>query len=231
MNLNDELVEHIVATVLQELADADDSCSAGESIPLKKVALSEKVITADVIKSRINGAKSIHVSTSAIVTPSARDFLRAHDIECHTQTQTSNSETKQQSNRRTRWKLVISHTSDTVEGVIEDAIRREDTDWSKELASDCREAAELGVSLICRSDADSVVVLARAATGVACLANRNKKVRAAAVKNADDVAAAKAEIGANLIAVNPDGNSFFELRNILKTFASGGPSKPPAVWD
>ncbi len=231
MNSNNELVEQVVAAVMQELADTDDVCSDGELQASATVVFSEKVITEEVLKSRISQAKSIHVNTAAILTPSALEFLRSNHIECHRLTQTANSASQLEPNSATRFRLVNSNTNDAAKRVVEDAISREETVWSEQLASNCREAAELAVSSICRGDANAVAVLATAATGVACFANRNKKVRAAAVVDARGVSLAKAEIGANLIAINPDGKSFFELRNMLKTFASGGLQNSPTNWD
>ena len=78
------------------------------------------------------------------------------------------------------------------------------------------------ISSLCRADAAGVVLFASAAEKAACLANRNQKVRAAAVQDVNHLRDVISQMGPNLICVNPKQKSFIELRNLIKTFVKAG---------
>jgi ribose 5-phosphate isomerase RpiB len=61
---------------------------------------------------------------------------------------------------------------------------------------------------------------------VCCVANKLSRLRAAVAATPQAAARARQSLGANLLAVETPGRTFFELRQILRT-ACGGPACCP----
>src|SRR5712691_7899176 len=86
MNFTAEHVDLIVQRVLEHLgtsggrATGSASASAPAAAP-KGVQISEQVVTQALLAETINGAKQVRIGPAAILTPSARDFIRNHGIE------------------------------------------------------------------------------------------------------------------------------------------------------
>jgi hypothetical protein len=80
------------------------------------------------------------------------------------------------------------------------------------------EAAVQATSAVCRGDADKVVVFTDEPELVACLANRNERIRAAAIVDAAALARTQRELKPNVLALDPSNRSVHELRTLLKAF-------------
>lgn len=200
------------------------------SHPSQVIRLTEAVITADVLQSCINGAKTVQIGARAVLTPSARDFLRTRNIQCTRDAAGNTGAGASGSPAETRWQAVISKANSQVEAVVKN-LQAAGEAWETRLTGLPAEAARQGMSALCRGEAAGIVVFADQPEVVACLANRNTRVRAAAVWNAQQIAAAAQHLGANLLAIDPVGKSFFELRTMLKAFTAGGTPRLPASWE
>ena len=80
--MNQELIEKVVKEVFQVLAQR----SSGQSLKEEKNTgsvntLSGSVITEELLKKELNGAKEVVFQSKAILTPSARDYLRQNQIQ------------------------------------------------------------------------------------------------------------------------------------------------------
>ena len=60
------------------------------------------------------------------------------------------------------------------------------------------------------------MIFSRDVEVVACFANRNEKVRAAAVMDVAGVKRVKSALSGNVFVVDPTERGFFELRNIVR---------------
>ena len=192
------------------------------------VSLTEAVITADLLQSRLNGAQRVRVGLRAILTPSARDLLRARNVELIREAggSTAGGATGKPA---VRWQALVSRTRTQAEAVIEN-LQATGVAWELHLTGLPHEAARQAASALCRGEAAGVVVFAEHADVVACLANRNPAVRAASVATAQHTTGVRQHLGANLLAINPVGRSFFELRTMLNAFTAAGAPQPPAHW-
>jgi ribose 5-phosphate isomerase RpiB len=72
------------------------------------------------------------------------------------------------------------------------------------------------------------LVLTRKPAVAVCLANRQPSVRAAWAVNVASVKESLQTIGANLLVINPDLHSLFELRGMVRAFVTGSHQCPPA---
>lgn len=234
--LDERLVDQIVSGVLERLQGRSEtvrapvpqpqSAAAGQKqdIPLPDdIVLSERVITGDLLERSVNGHRRIQIAAKAVLTPSAREFLRKSDVEW--------SRLDGQASRSagaSLWKAIVLQAPPVVTGAVEDMMR---SGWQRELVGSAREAVEQVSSSICRGEAAGVVVFSEQADAIVCRANRNEKVRGAVASDVKHLDAIRREMGANLIGIRPQGRSYFELRNLLRAFSGNGAPQPPAGWN
>ncbi len=231
MTVDSNLVDRIVAKVLAALqADGPASPASAPSVAAAAeapapsgsqrengvVRLTESVVTASVLEERASGAKRVVVARTAVLTPSAWDFVRARGISlCRDDGGLAGS-----SSNRARWLVVQVGSLPEAQRAARDAL----TDFADgaELTSvDCvNRAAEQAAQAV--AAARRVVVLAREAERVACLANRNSSVRAAVVWQAARIPTVRQSLDPNVWVVDPSGRTYFELKNLLKKLVAGG---------
>lgn len=213
--MNQALVEQIVAEVMRNLVTGGRSVDEFGTLNSQRSTLNlyENVITADLLAENSGGKSAVEVSSRAIVTPSARDWLKQNRIELTRGTNAKASLNQQKSN----WLLVVQTAGEAVEAVLEDAGRSGAIGSHRETASDAVSAAKVVVAAVDRGG--KCVVFSAEPEIVACLANRSEKVRAAVVADAATVDRVKSGLDGNAFVVDPTGRSFFELRNLLRRIA------------
>ena len=236
--MDDRLVDQIVSEVLARLGGSTPARAAagGSSAPPAAavrpsgpLVLDEPVVTAETLEQRLNGHAQVTVGRRTVLTPSARDVLRARGIEWSR----GDGNASAASGAATgAWIAIVSRMTPVVERLVAEMGAGSGTAaaWRSELTGTAEEAATRAVNAVCRGEAGGAVVFSDRPEMTACLANRNASVRAAVVVDASGVAAAVRNIGANVLCVAPDGRSYFELRNILRAFTAAGPLRAPAGW-
>ncbi|WP_299463615.1 hypothetical protein [uncultured Gimesia sp.] len=223
MQFTEELVNQVVANVLSALSRQGKAGQATGSAPSAatlnaSVILSEKVITADLLAEKTKGQSVVGIAAGSILTPAAKDYLREFKVSVHRPTAVG----VPRANQGTPWRAIVLSNSAAVENALKTIEQQTNSRWSQELSASLEEAASNAISSLCRADAAGVVLFASAAEKAACLANRNQKVRAAAIQDVNHLRTVFTHMSPNLICVNPDKKSFIELRNLIKTFVSAG---------
>lgn len=226
MQISEELVNQVVADVLSTLSrQGQVTQTAGSGMAQTRnsssVILSEKVITADLLVEKAKGQTVIGVTAGAILTPSAKDYLREHKVEIQRAT-TASTKTKQGGT----WRAIVLSRAGVVEQALTNIEQQTGASWSQELAGSLDEAVQGAVSSLCRADAAGVVLFVSAAEKAACLANRNQKICAAAIQDVNHLRTVVSQMSPNLVCVNPEQKSFIELRNLMKAFVSAGTPHP-----
>jgi len=219
------LIEQIVAEVMRRLTpNAAAAPVSSDANNRESAQLTDAVITADVVAEKVGNQKNVVVGARAIVTPSARDWLRHNKVELiHQPTVASagasagaaaSAEVKSD-------KLVITHSAGlTIDRVLEDAGRQTNGGWNRKSVDSADEAAKKAIGELRRENSRVIVVLTSEPEVAACLANRNEQVKAAVVADAAAVARVKSGLDGNVFVADPAGRSFFELRNILRRVES-----------
>ena len=182
--------------------------------------LTESVITEDLLIEKAAGKGPIRIDSGAVITPSGRDWLRKHGVAW------KRSDRKPKGSRTTAWRLIVATPSDAV-GKLNDELTR--WGWTVDCVGSAEEAAVCGVTSL-SGESTGVVVLTSEPERVACRANRHQHVRAASVAAVADVTRVRQQLGANFVTLCPGERGFFELRNMLKTLAAGGPPQVPENW-
>lgn len=224
MTATNDLIEQIVANVLAELQPPPPvRAPVASSSPLPTppkvitsiVEIESPVVTADLLAARVQSGQAVRISPRSILTPSARDWLAQRKI-----TWTRNSGAKSSpSHASARWQLVIASVTPAVA-----TLRNSLAGWKTDLLGTPQEAAEAANRAISTGEADGVLGLCRAAEVVACIANRNPKVRAAVLHTIGELGELATHLNPNVLVINPQGKSFIELRNLTR--AVGALSTP-----
>ena len=233
MNVDSPLVDQIVANVMAVLANRSEnvptSQTSGQSssspVPQptspkpsqdKRTVLTERVITAELLKGRVSGQREVTIATRSVLTPSARDFLKAKRISwCRQETDSPEAASS------ARWFVIPVQPTSAVTRFVEEMQRNGVVKCASELVGTAEKAASLGISALSGPDTDAVVVFAESAELVACLANRNEEIRAAAVHGINPIDAIRHTLSPNFWAINAAGKSYFYLKNLWKKLASG----------
>lgn len=215
--MDSQLIDQIVAEVLDTLRQRVNGTPkpSGETANKEqpRQELTEIVITEDVLKQHVQPGTVVHISPKAIITPSARDYLRSSNLQLLPKLETTSTPSTAQEQPGI---LLASHLPGVVQSVLADVRKNFSSAWSIELESGVQPVIERARSIICRSEAPQVVVFVSQAQTAACYINRTKPCRAVVVSSGDDVQAARLELGANVICVNLHQQSYMNLRAILQ---------------
>jgi len=239
MNDGDAFVEQVVQGVMAELrARPDCRCADHGSEPSapsascnvhpdsQAVALSENVITQELLEDQAAGASAIEVAVGSIVTPSARDYMAQQNIACH------------RANRRpspteasAKWLAVVVNQSDAVSTALDDSERSFGIAWTRESAGSVVEAVALVTLALRSAHVSGAVVFSSHPSSIACCANRDRSVRGAVVGCVSDAQCSVNAMGANLFCIDPSGKGHVELRNLLRVATACAAPSAPAGWE
>ena len=210
-------IERIVRQVLAERTRPGATAGLASSARLE---LASRVITTAELDGRLQGVATLVVPRRAIVTPAARDVLKQHNV---TLTYAAAPATS-----RTTVRLVIGLADSPFDpaGLVRSI---------GGMGLEVEQVAQTGLVNVVRKVCEHVgkggqlgLLLSGRPIAAACLANRHKAVRAAAVSENKQVREAMDTIGVNLLAVNPTGKGAFELERMVHTFVAAGPRDCPA---
>jgi hypothetical protein len=183
-----------------------------------------RLLSSDDLRRHLNGHRELILAPRAIITPLAADELRTRGV------QIRREETKTSPTKPSR----LGVAQERPDSAVESAIRALDRDglsltplqgctgptcdWARALA-EC----------IAKGTCEAGVLFCVDPALVCCVANKVIGVRAAAVSSVVQSARALTNLGANLLAVETPGRTFFEIRQILKNLAAATLTCPPGV--
>ena len=235
MAFDPSTIDHIVANVLKQLgtrsgaAPAATSSKAADTAAVHSqrsgsIRIEERVITAELLAERVNGVATIDIGSKAILTPSARDFISQRGLRIDRGTKdtaqavsgsspgpVSGGAVRPASAINDKRLLIVVRNSDAVSRLWCDV----QSAWTRELLGCPDDAASLTIREIARGAVQTVVILAEQTHRAACLANRSPAVKAAAVRDAGDVAQVRRQLRANAWCIDPASRNWFELRNLF----------------
>lgn len=221
MNFTPEQVELIVQRVFEHLGTAS-AASALPQAPARSnaavgpnsgaaVRLTAQVITHDLLAESVTGAATVRIGPKAILTPSARDFVKRLGIKIVREGSAAAAPTT------TRWQALVTRSTPQIAAAVE-GLTAIGINCDLRVSGTPAEAAAHAISALCRAEAQQAVVFTDQPELVACLANRNDRVRAAAASDAIAVERVRRHLQANLLALDPANRSVHELKTILKAF-------------
>jgi hypothetical protein len=221
--IDDSLLDAIVAGVLDRLrgasapakAPVDATKARGADAPRSPEALvlSDRVLTEAILEEKLKGAKAVRFAAKAVLTPTARDYLRRNGVEWA-------YATKGAAGRKAMGDgpaaALVVRSTPTLARVIAEVLPGSRT----ELLSCPDDAAKLAVAEIARGGFARAVIFAGQTHRAACLANRHEAIKAVVVRDAAEVAAVRNQLRANVWCLDPTGRGYFELRNVVRAINS-----------
>jgi hypothetical protein len=186
-----------------------------------------RVLTADDLRGRLNGHREIVLPSRAVVTPLAAEQLRANGVRV-----TRQSTAEAPAAPSAAWGYAQERPNPLVGSAVQAAAREGLAlkDLSRSGAPSTDRWAVALAECIAGGECRGGVVFCQDPGLVCCVANKREGLRAAAVVTVAQAARALLTLGANLVAVEMPGRTFFEVRQILRTLcAAGEPACPPGV--
>lgn len=216
------VIDQIVSEVLTQLRQRAGSNSStgqngqqtGHSKPQREgVELTDAVITAETLKKKAEPGGIVHISPKAILTPSARDYLRELKVQV---VQGTRNTVSQQKSSKHQGVVVASHLPSVVQTFLDELKKQHSSSWKVEIESGTSPVIERARSIICRGESSQVLIFVKQPHRVACSVNRNSQCRAAVVHRGGDVQTVRNEMGANILCIDLEQPSYMELRKIFR---------------
>ncbi|HTU24372.1 MAG TPA: RpiB/LacA/LacB family sugar-phosphate isomerase [Pirellulales bacterium] len=208
-----KLVDSIVREVLARLASQRPSEKSAAAAAPAQLVLEPAVISVATLADRLSGVQRVVVGRKAVVTPAARDLLKQHNITLSRSAQTAIA-------GKPTLTVAVCDTAVDPAALLRSVAP---------LASNIERLAKTGMSTVVVELCDAVVkdgrrglLLSGQPTVACCLANRRPGVRAAVAHDRDEVAAAAASLGMNLLVIDPARRSLFQLGQMVKQFLQAG---------
>ena len=177
-----------------------------------------RVLAVDDLRRHLNGHRELLLSPRTVVTPLAADELRARGVA------SSRTASADASRRRLRWGYRPGPAAPAGRRAPSGAGargRRAASRWRPCGRAACRWAQAVA-ECVARGECCGGVVFCDDPGLVCCVANKVPGLRAVAVATVGQAARATLTLGANLLAVEMPGRTFFEMRQILRTLCCDG---------
>jgi hypothetical protein len=183
-----------------------------------------RVLAEEDLRRNLNGHRAVVLAREAVITPSAREHLRASGIRLDHPREASPIEGTPRGFARDRpYPLVMP----AVASLVREGFRLvEFTDVPADPA--CRWSHTVA-TCIARNDFAAGVVFCEDPGLVCCVANKVPGLRAAAVTTIDQATRAARTLQANLLAVEMPGRTYFEMRQILRILCGIAGNCPEVV--
>jgi hypothetical protein len=191
-------------------------------------SIRDRVITADVLENALgesaNGMRRINIAAAAVLTPSARDWLRSREIEFSRGTAAAARDMQSKP-----WLAVVLQSTAALGQALDD-VDLQAAPWKKEI-TDCPEGAVVSVTRgIASKELSGAAVFTATPAAIACGINRHREARAVVVESAGCVQRAAREMAANAFCINAEGKTYLELRNMLRAIGAAETNGTAPKW-
>lgn len=228
MSSQEANVEQIVQLVLARLRERESAerrarplTEAAGTGSGRELAIHGRLVTEFDLAQQLNGETVVRVSRTTVVTPAARDFLNQRGVRLE---RNSGPADRHRANPPVL-AVGVAETRFEPGGLLAGLARQ---------GAKIEQLARVGLIGVTDSLAERVarggergLLFCQRPFAALCLANRRSGVRAAEVRRVDEVKMALAEIGANLLVVNPRGPTMHTLLEIVRTYLSAPPAECP----
>jgi len=216
-------VERIVRQVLAELSRGTAGLGRAERSEVELVVEHAVVSLADV-QGKLTGVTRLVVGRGAVITPAARDELNKHKVAIA-------SRVSQPTDKSVGAKLLLGSAETNYESTwLVAALRKERVEIEQLPHVGLTGVLDELCEAIFKGGQRGVLLTSQAAAAV-CLANRHHGVRCVLATSVRGTAEAVDAVGANLLIVDPDGRSVFELRSLVRQLARAAALCPPRWKD
>jgi hypothetical protein len=185
-----------------------------------------RVVALDELRRSLNGHRELVLPAQAVITPLAADELRTNGVRITRQA------VEKKPQPRATWGYAQERPLPLVNSAVQ-SLEREGLSLRPlpaELSAEPCRWAKAVAECISRGECRGGVLFCADPGLVCCVANKVAGLRAVGVTTVLQAARATLALGANLIAIEVPGRTFFEVRQILRTLCQAGePACPPGV--
>ena len=210
MHINSETIDQIVRNVMRDMQPRTTSTSLAAPVRIPApdsseaiVQIDSKVITEEVLNAARAAGRIIAINPDAVVTPSARDYIRRNAVQL-----------------TSRMVGSVTATSGLLIGIGASSLAfsaAAAADWKTLAVSTEREAAAITAQHITTG---LVTCIGGEPSVVACLLNRNQAVRAAVVTRVTNLVTLAALMNPQVVCLEASGWSFGELLKVFRSLAA-----------
>jgi hypothetical protein len=171
-----------------------------------------RVLVADDLRRALNGHREVELPPNAVITPLAAEELRANGVQVRRQAASAAPPP------RSRWGVAQERPYPQIASALQ-ALERDGSPLQELCAGDgapCRWAKAVA-ECVAHGECQGGVIFCHDPGLVCCVANKLAGLRAVAVVTVAQAARATLTLGANLVAVEMPGRTFFEVRQMLRT--------------
>jgi hypothetical protein len=184
-----------------------------------------RLLTAEDVRRSLNGHREVVLNSGALITPLAAEELRSNGIGIR-------REAVSKSDASTSWGYGEDRPHPLVRSAV-DSLRGEGIVPS-ELPACGDEAvcqwAKAVAEWVASGECSGSIVFCQDPGLVCCVANKLAGLRAVSVITVAQATRATLTLGANLVAVEMPGRTFYEVRQLIRTLArAGSPACPPGA--
>ncbi len=172
-----------------------------------------RVITANLLAEQVKPGDRIQLEQRAIITPSARDYLKTHQISVAESV--AGVIARPKSVESSRWLGLLVETSPALQAALQSVLGSSQAKGMLQRSSSTEEAAATAISEINRGTAQGILILTNRPAVAACLANRHERVRALAVRHRLDLPGVE-ELNPNVVCLTNQGLGFSDYLPMLR---------------
>jgi hypothetical protein len=239
-------IERLVREVLAELARAQQAAPAAPVAPVASKAavpvpeplaattpadaaadegeliVAARLLTMAEVAGRLGGIRRLVVRPQAIVTPAVQDELLRRGVAL-----VRASAARSATVGELRLVLVVAGKRFDAAPLV-DAIAAEGVAVEQQRLDCLMAATDLLAAEVAKADTLGALVSSHAAAAL-CLANRHRSIRAAQGLDVPSAAAATADVGANVLLIDPGVGTLFQWKQMLGEFCRQGVRRCPEI--
>ena len=230
MDASTEQIERIVQEVLQRLNGPTVAAATGKdeasqpatdgSEPKQDglLEIDKRVVCLADVNGLVNGLKQLVVSRDAVLTPSVRDLLRQSGVQLTYRVPSRNG-------KAVRPPVAVGFAETSFDpAALRSALGLTGRTFELVSSTDLLEVVdELAKQVI---EGRPALLLTSQVAASLCLANRIAGIRAICGATVQEIGRRLAEVGGNLLVLNPDGKSQFELQRMVGELIHGPRQAP-----
>ncbi len=224
MAISPQEIDRVVRAVLSGFAQRAAPAEAPEPKPSRQ-QISPRVVGLEWLRDHLGSSRVLEIAPSTVVTPAARDELRAQGVELRfmpPHTVSKDTETTH------KIYLVNAARNWHAEPLLRQ-VRRAGIDMQILPERDLVQAIPALAERVRRETSLAVVATEHVAAAV-CLANRREALRAASVSQRTDVTAGLEQMGMNVLVANPATLTPFELTTCVHQFYQGHATRAEPMY-
>jgi Ribose/Galactose Isomerase len=177
-----------------------------------------RVVSAEELRRTLNGQRELIVPTAAIITPSAAEHLRQSGVRI------TRKDPEPKPAAAATWGYAEDRPVPFVRSAVQ-SLARDGIELRELACPNGQEAcqwARTAADCVARGECHGAIVFCEDAGLLCCVANKIPGLRATAVRSPAQVNRATRALGANVVAVETPGPTFFEIRQILRAVCGAG---------